>query len=457
MKESDLFKLHLEDARNLIKIIPKNTVDVTITSPPYGNLKNYEKGISPDIKSQQIGFGQDYEVYLNDLQKIFKDIFNVTKTTGSLWVVVDTFDDNGKMRLLPFDLTKKLEKVGWKLKDIIIWNKISKTSPWTAKNRFKKIFEYVLFFVKSKNFKYKINRIKDPNNLKHWWIKYPERYNPKGKTPTNIWDFQIPTQGSWGNGYIRHFCPFPIGLVEQILLLTTDKNHVVVDPFSGSGVVLAVAECMKRKYIGFEINNDYINDFHNKVLPQIRKEYTERESELKRLSRQRLRKKDQIKKLRLVKYPKTLINEILKLRNKEDLNSFPLHSVFAISQNFDEMKEDIFLIFDKEIDTSKLNEDIEKLSKRYPLSKFGIDAKISIYNKKEFIENYNKFPLFNESDFWLYTKGVTNAFEKPITISEWINNFQTKWFDKKSPPIISNLKVNVLFNEDKNKLTRFLK
>jgi len=272
MKKENIYDYHLMDAREISSLVPKNTVDVTITSPPYGNLKNYEKGVPKSISTNQIGFKQKYEDYLDDLQSIFKGVFNVTKNSGSLWLIVDTFSDNGKLRLLPFDLIKKLEEVGWKLKDIVIWNKVSKATPWSRKGNFKKIFEYILFFVKSKDFKYEIDRIKDPNGLKNWWIKYPERYNPRGKTPTDIWDFEIPSQGSWGNDYLKHFCPFPPKLVERILLLTTNKNQVVLDTFSGSGVVLAAAKAMGRKFIGFDINQDYIKNFYEKVLPKIQEE-----------------------------------------------------------------------------------------------------------------------------------------------------------------------------------------
>lgn len=450
MVNADLFSFHLEDVRNITKIIPKRYVDVTITSPPYGNLKNYEKGIPPELCSKQVGFGQSYEIYLDDLQVIFKNILKVTKKTGSLWVVVNTFKDKEKLRLLPFDLVKRLEEIGWKLQDIIIWDKVTKSLPWSRKGQFRDIFEYILFFSKSKKFKYYIDRIKELE-LKDWWIKYPERYNPRGKVPTNIWGFQIPIQGSWSKGYLRHFCPFPTELVERIILLTTNKNNVVLDPFSGSGIVLAVAECLQRRYIGFELNKDYIERLETGVLPQIEKELRNRKQEMNLRYRKRIKKIEGIKKLRQVKYPKTLIDRLLKLYEQNNLDEFPIHSIFAISKKFSRdknkskfkfMKEDVYLIFDKEIDTEILNQAILQVSTRPPLSKFGIDATIYILNKKEFIKKHKMEQLFDDLNLWLYVKGITNIFEKQITFSEWKNNFQNEWMDEKYPPIISNIKVN---------------
>ncbi|KAF6586438.1 site-specific DNA-methyltransferase, partial [Paenibacillus sp. EKM208P] len=78
--------------------------------------------------------------------------------------------------------------------------------------------------------------IKNVDKLMEWWIDYPERYNPEGKVPENIWEFPIPTQGSWGNKIdfgeeeFRHACPFPPEMMARLILLSSDKNDVVLDP-----------------------------------------------------------------------------------------------------------------------------------------------------------------------------------------------------------------------------------
>lgn len=246
-------EVFLDDARNLKKRVKKGSVDVTITSPPYFDMKDYGH-------SGQIGFGQSYDDYLQDLKKIFKDVYHATKESGSLWVVIDSFKRDGAVVTLPFDFAREISSVGWKLQDVIIWKK-DKTVPWSKKGTTRKIFEYVLFFSKGQDFKYYSERAREINDLKEWWVRYPERYSPHGKSLEEIWEFSIPTQGSWGEGYIKHFCPLPEDLVRRIITLTTDEGDTVFDPFSGSGTVPAQAAFMRRNYLGFELNSSYLDMF----------------------------------------------------------------------------------------------------------------------------------------------------------------------------------------------------
>src|SRR5690242_6451874 len=101
------------DSRKLPRLLPRRQfIDVTITSPPYWNVKDYGRAF-------QIGHGQTYERYLHDLAQVFQAVHSCTKPTGSLWVVSDTLKLDGELRLLPFDLANELKQVGWKLQDII--------------------------------------------------------------------------------------------------------------------------------------------------------------------------------------------------------------------------------------------------------------------------------------------------------------------------------------------------
>jgi DNA modification methylase len=91
MTKGILDHYHIRDARQLLSVLPPSeTIDTTITSPPYWNLKNYGS-------KNQVGFGQKYEEYLDDLSGIFSGVYRVTKSTGSLWIVVDTIKHNGEL------------------------------------------------------------------------------------------------------------------------------------------------------------------------------------------------------------------------------------------------------------------------------------------------------------------------------------------------------------------------
>lgn len=111
-------KVYNGDSRCLLEILPEGVqVQTTITSPPYFDMKDY--GVEG-----QVGFGQKYEEYLEDLKEIFAQIYTVTKDDGTLWIVIDTFKRDHAVVTLPFDLVQKLNSVGWKLQEIIIWKRI---------------------------------------------------------------------------------------------------------------------------------------------------------------------------------------------------------------------------------------------------------------------------------------------------------------------------------------------
>ena len=162
--------IYNEDARNLLTTVgEKVKVMTTITSPPYYDMKDYGS-------SNQVGYGQSYEAYLNDLSLIFESVFKITHEDGSLWIIIDTFKRNNQVVTLPFDLSNKLKEGGWMLQDIIIWKK-DKTVPWSKNGFMQRKFEYILFFSKSLNFKLNKDRVRvfDTTKLKKWWIKFPER------------------------------------------------------------------------------------------------------------------------------------------------------------------------------------------------------------------------------------------------------------------------------------------
>ena len=156
-KITELFKLHHADARDLNSIMKEKVVSATITSPPYYNMKDYGY-------KNQIGYGQEYDDYLKDIGQVFDQIYKLPKDDGSLWVIIDTFKKNNEVVTLPFDFSKKLNEVGWKLRDIIIWDK-NKTVPWSKKGQTKNKFEYILLFSKFKDFNYNWTFAKINNNI----------------------------------------------------------------------------------------------------------------------------------------------------------------------------------------------------------------------------------------------------------------------------------------------------
>jgi len=178
-------------------------VDVTVTSPPYYDLKDYKD-------RRQIGHGQSYEVYKNDLIDVFSKVRQVTKDSGSLWVVVDNLRINTKLTLLPFEVAEWIRSSGWILQDILVWDKL-KSRPVTRGLGLRKVYENILVFSKTKDFKKHLERVRD-YTLARWWVKWPERYKSSGKVPSDIWSFLIPAQATGADGQfsnIRSFMNVP--------------------------------------------------------------------------------------------------------------------------------------------------------------------------------------------------------------------------------------------------------
>jgi len=354
---------HICDARRMLSILPESEfVDTTITSPPYWNLKDYKS-------KRQVGYGQNYGEYLDDLEKIFSSVYTITKRSGSLWVVADTIKHGGELELFPFDLADRLKRCGWILHDIIVWLK-DKTLPWSHKGKLRNIFEYILFFSKTKQFKYYLSEVRETNGIKQWWVRYPERYSPLGRAPSRTWKFSIPRQGSWGDNWVRHFCPFPPELVRRITLLTTKRGDVILDPFAGSGVVLAEARALGRHYVGFDLRESYRRMFAKRVLPTITKLG---KANAKLSQAEQKKRKDfsaRIWKLRKLKYPR----EMIKLYEKR-YGRMGVVGALAFSHR-KHFLEVIFIFSPGKRPAKEFSKRIAELMRRPPLSKFGLQVAV---------------------------------------------------------------------------------
>jgi DNA modification methylase len=366
--------VHQGDTRQLEAFLSTHSsptrplLTTTITSPPYGTLKDYGH-------RDQIGFGQPHDEYLLDMRRAFRALFRHTKPNGSLWVVADTLRpkvagaDIRPMQPLPFQLAAEASTEGWILRDVIIWIK-DKTLPWSGRGRMRNGFEYVLFFVKSPSFKYYVDRLREPDELEQWWVRYPERYNPMGKAPSNVWAVPIPVQGSWANTAVKHACPLPADLVERMVLLSTDEADVVFDPFAGSGVVVAEAGRLRRRGVGTELVQRHIDAFHTAVLPEI----TERRGVdiLQQLQDRSESLRRTIVDLRSVKYPKVLT---IKLRDVDPSLPTPyaIYGLRATKRGAAVQIEIVAVLRDDDLPRADdFLRALERASKRAPASKFGI-------------------------------------------------------------------------------------
>jgi DNA modification methylase len=393
------------DSRNIDKIFEKHKIEkpqLIITSPPYFDVKNYEGA------KNQIGFGQDYDEYLKDLVTIFQKCYEVSSPNATFWMIADTIKKNGTVVPLPFDIHRELTgsfQSTWKLKDLIIWNK-TKNIPWNAKGRFKNHFEYIFFYVKNEKYKFNIDKIREIANLKKWWLTYPERYNPKGKPPSNIWEFITPIRG-WGNGYLNHVCPFPFPLVERIISISTDEKDLIFDPFAGSGSAIAMAYAMNRNSVGIDVNKKYKERFEEEVLIGAHKYWEKREEELKSID-------EKIKEFKLnnIELRKNKLGSIAIQWIKQNfVNST---HILLIVENEKNQKEIDCIVVGKEENINALSFNNEKeINKLIRMFKIKINWKIT--NKNDLLKTLPNITLYK------YNHNKIYKYISSLTIKELIN------------------------------------
>lgn len=402
------------DSRKLSEVLPSGKIiQTTISSPPYFDMKNY--GVDG-----QVGFGQTYSDYLDDITDIFIQVLDHTVDDGTLWIIVDTFKRENGIVLLPYDIADRLKEAGWILQNIIIWKK-DKTVPWATGGFVQRKFEYILFF--SKSSKYKSygdrTRVYDKDKLKNWWIKYPERYNPKGRALDEIWEFPIPVQGSWGNEYIRHFCPLPKEMVATMISLSTDEGDLVFDPFSGTGTVPAQAAYMKRRYIGFELNPEYVNLCNQYLKKTLKKGKDEYDKSLDFVGQDNFEK--EIIYLRALKFGRVLLRKI------EEYVNFTQR--FRIYVDYPVNKDGVIKVkytLIGAVAKDDISVFIENVTHKAPLSKFGIDADVS-FSKKLPSARTNEY-YYSRTNSYCFLKNVkrdenTVAVISPICVDIKISDY----------------------------------
>jgi 16S rRNA G966 N2-methylase RsmD len=313
---------------------------------------------------------------------------------------------------------------------VIIWAK-DRTVPWAHQGQMRNLFEYILLFSKEEKYNFFIDEVRDFETLKKWWVKYPERYNPKGKTPDGLWHFDIPTQGSWGNGYLKHFCPLPEELIEQILKISSREGDLVLDPFAGSGAVLAKADSMKRRYVGFELNKSYIKMFEN-YLKKTGKE--KKEQYLSQVSRQLPQQKftSLITDLRALKFARVILSKL------PFASSSSVHKIYVVKTKDKPTKKnaissvDYIFFVNHQADEKQLLLAFDDLASKAPLSKYGIQPRFVIEKN---IDNFLKY-LGDRTTLFSYTVKATHKFKKQLPSHKFIET-------SKDEKILSKIKVEL--------------
>jgi site-specific DNA-methyltransferase (adenine-specific) len=242
-------KLLEGDCLEVMQTIPDNTIDLTVTSPPYDNLRTYNGNI------KQWSFEK--------FQGIAKQLYRVTKQGGVVvWVVADA-TIKGSETGTSFRQALYFMDCGFNLHDTMIYKK-NGTGACGSNKCYWQAFEYMFVFSKEKI--KTVNRLTNDrpkskgggarvtkDGVKKIEIRSPD--DGKEQIRDNVWTYNVGKAS--GDDNVKHPAKFPEQLAQDHILSWSKTGDVVFDPFMGSGTTGKMAVLNGRNFIGIELDADY--------------------------------------------------------------------------------------------------------------------------------------------------------------------------------------------------------
>lgn len=299
--------IHQGDALTIAQCLPDECVQCIVTSPPYYGLRDY------GVKGQ-IGLEETPEAYILRLVVLFRELRRVLRSDGVLWLNLgDSYANDGKWggstgvkhagglhgntgigrqrkttglapknrMMIPARVALALQADGWILRDEIVWAK-NNVMPESVKDRTTKSHEMVYLLSKSTRYHFDQAAIREPADGYDGRKDTMQKGSPK--YATNAVPGERP-QTMAANGHERwkmnehgerirnrrsvwainteptpfsHFATMPMSLVELCIKAGAGKDSLVYDPFMGSGTTALVAQKLVRRYLGSELNAEYV-------------------------------------------------------------------------------------------------------------------------------------------------------------------------------------------------------
>ena len=243
----ELLNTIIEGSCENMKDIPNNSLHLTITSAPYNVSKEYDNDLS-------------LNEYLDLLKNCFTETYRVLVNGGRACINIANV---GRKPYIPLSdyVSKIMIEIGFNMRGEIIWNKSAGAGISTAWGSFQSasnpilrdVHEYILIFSKG-NYK----RERDKNEKEF-------RYDNISKEEFIEWTKSIWTMNPESAKRIGHPAPFPEELPNRLIKLFSFTNDIVIDPFMGSGTTAIAAIKNSRNFVGYEINEEYINLANNRI------------------------------------------------------------------------------------------------------------------------------------------------------------------------------------------------
>lgn len=247
-------RLYLKDSRK-VSFLKPNSIHLIVTSPPYWTLKRYRK------TNGQLGFIGDYDIFLKELDRVWRKCFRALVPGGRLICIVGDVclarrDNRGEHTVVPLhaSIQEHCRKIGFSNLAPIIWYKISNAryevengsrflgKPYEPNCIIKNDIEFIIMERKSGGYRKPLleNRILSvisEENYKKWFRQ--------------IWT------GLPGASTREHPAPFPLKLAERLIRMFSFVGDTVLDPFMGIGTTNIAAANWGRNSIGIEVDSEY--------------------------------------------------------------------------------------------------------------------------------------------------------------------------------------------------------
>lgn len=226
--------------------IPDHSVELVVTSPPYWQLKDYGH-------PEQIGFGGEYEDYVNDLNRVWLECERALKPGCRMAINVgDQFAraivyGRYKVVSIQSEIIRFCETIGLDYMGTIIWQKMTNTNttggatimgsfPYPRNGIVKLDYEHIILLRKAGK----------------------AAMGDKAAASLSIDDWNEYFSGHWnfrGERQHSHLAPFPVELPHRLIRMFTFPGETVLDPFMGSGTTAVAAHRLDRNSIGYELNS----------------------------------------------------------------------------------------------------------------------------------------------------------------------------------------------------------
>lgn len=263
MNEKYLNKILCDNAINALVNLDNNSIDLTVTSPPYDGMRTYIGKVNNQMFDEFFSF---------PFVKMAEELFRVTKPGGLVvWVVNDQVVKGGETGN-SFRQALKFQEIGFKIYDTMIYHKNGAAYHEAA--RYDQVFEYMFILLKGDR-PNSVNIIKDKPNKwagsktfgtpssrqKDGTIKKMKQGFTVGEFGSryNVW-YVNNSKGFGGDKLsYQHPASFPEVLAEDHILSWSNPGDVVLDPMCGSGTTLKMAKLNNRNFIGIDINQEYVD------------------------------------------------------------------------------------------------------------------------------------------------------------------------------------------------------